>query len=120
MSSRSAGGAIHPSANRPIPQEIDQVGGVTLVVLHSAVAPVVAERMGKVNLGSALFEYVCCLVPPIARFKDHFGVLAGLGDLGGQGQRVVVDPDRVVGLTSGVRRTITLRRRCKSMPTYCC
>jgi hypothetical protein len=46
-------------------------------------------------------------------------VLTGLDQLGGQGHRVVVDADSVKGLTVPSRRTITLRRRCRSMPTYC-
>ena len=59
-------------------------------------------------------------VPPIGRLHDHFGVLTGLGQLGGQGHRIVVDPHVTRVSPPSSRRTITRRLRCRSMPTYCC
>ena len=80
-------------------QQVDQVRGIALIVLHPPVAPVVAQRMGQVHIGPALFEHVSGPVPPIGRFEYHLGVLTGLGQLGRQGDRVVVDADRVERLT---------------------
>lgn len=74
-------------------QEVDQVGGVTLVVLHPPVAPVVAERMGQVDPGAALGEEVGSPVPPKCRFQNHVGFFAGGGHRLGHGDRVVVDVD---------------------------
>ena len=100
-------------------EQVDQVRGVALVVLHPPMPPVVAERMGQMHRGPALLDHVSRPVPPIGRFQYHLGVLTGLGQLGCQGDGVVVDTDRVERLPASLRRTITLRRRCRSMPTYC-
>ena len=83
-------------------QQVDQVGGVALVVLHPPVAPVVAERMGQVHGAPALLDHVGRPVPAVGGFEDHLGVLAGLGQLGRQGNRIVVDPDRVERLSCPV------------------
>jgi hypothetical protein len=71
-------------------QEIGQVLGVTGVILHSAVAPVVAERMSQVNLAAELFEQVGRPVPPITRFNNYLGVLAGAGHRPFEGEQVTV------------------------------
>ncbi len=76
-------------------EQVDQVRGIALVVFHPPMAPVVAERMGQMHRGPALFDHVGRPVPPIGRFQYHLGVLAGLGQLGRQGDGVVVDADRV-------------------------
>ena len=52
----------------------------------------------RCTVAPALLDHVGGPVPAIGRLQDHLGVLAGLGQLGGQGHRVVVDPDRVEGL----------------------
>ena len=71
----------------PHAEQIDQVRRVALVVLHPPVAPVVAERVGQVHVAPALFDHVGRPVPPVGGFEDHLGVLAGLGQFGGQGHR---------------------------------
>ena len=43
----------------------------------------------------ALLDHVSRPVPAIGRFQYHLGMLTGLGQLGRQGDRVVVDADRV-------------------------
>ena len=45
-------------------QQVDEVGGVTLVVLHPPVAPVVAQRMGQVDPGAALGQEIGGPVSP--------------------------------------------------------
>ncbi len=79
-------------------QQVDQVGGIALIVFHPPMPPVVAQRMGQVHRGPALLDHISRPVPAIGGFEDHFGVLPGLGQLGRQGHRVVVDADRVEGL----------------------
>ena len=79
-------------------EQIDQVGGVVLVVLHPPVAPVVPQRVGQVDRGAALLEDVSRPVPAIGGLEDHLRVLSGLGQLDGQGLGVVVDADRLEGL----------------------
>jgi hypothetical protein len=49
-SSRTSGGAIHASANRAQAQQISQIPGVTLVVLHPPRVSVVALRVGQMHL----------------------------------------------------------------------
>jgi hypothetical protein len=61
--------------------------------------PVVAQWMGQVHIGPALLDHVSGPVPPIGGFEYHLGVLSGLGQLGRQGDGVVVDPDRVERLS---------------------
>ncbi len=82
-------------------------------------APVVAQRVSQVHLRSALGEHVGRPVPAVGGFQHHLGVLAALGQLGGQvsgslSMRTVssVSP-------SALRRTMTERLRCRSTPTYC-
>ena len=105
----------------PHAQQIDQIGGILLVIFHPAVAPIVSQRVGEADAATALVDHVGRPVPPIRCFQDHFGVLTGLGQLGGQGHPIVVDTHSVEGVSpDSVRRTITLRRRCRSIPTYCC
>ena len=58
----------------------------------------VAERVGQVDGAPALLDHVGCPVPPVGRLQDHLGVLAGLGQLGGERHRVVVDANRIEGL----------------------
>src|SRR6202451_4447036 len=53
--------------------------------------PVVAERMSQMHDASAVCNDVSGPVPAVRRLYDHVGVLAGLRQLGGQGERVIVD-----------------------------
>jgi len=61
------------------PQEVDQVGGITLVVLDPPLTPVVPERVGQVHGCPALLENVDRPVPAIGGFEHHLGMLTGLG-----------------------------------------
>ena len=83
-------------------QQVDQVRRIALVVFHPPFAPVVAQRMGQVDVCPAFFEHVSGPVPPVGGFEDHLGALTGLGQLGRQGDGVVVDADRVEGLACPV------------------
>ena len=65
----------------PEGQHGGQVLGVAHVVLHPAVPPVVAERMGEVHVGAELLEQIGGPVPAIGGFEDHLG----LGPGGGHG-----------------------------------
>jgi hypothetical protein len=51
--------------------------------------------------------------------EHHLWVFAGLGDLGRQHHRVVVDAGLAEAFTGLAIRTITERRRCRSIPTIC-
>ena len=80
-------------------EQVDQVRGIAFIVLHPPMPPVVAQRMGQVHRGPALLDHISRPVPAIGRFEDHFWMLAGLGQLGRQGDGVVVDADRLERLT---------------------
>ena len=99
LSQLAQGRRGHPALGQP-PQaeQVDQVGGVALVVLHPAIAPVVAERVGQMDPASAGLDDIGGPVPTVGGLDDHLGVLAGLGQLGGQGLWVIVDPNGVEGL----------------------
>ena len=66
-SSRTAGGAIQASARRPSRKQVGEVLGVAGVVLHPPVAPVVAERVGEVDIAAELLEQVGRPVPAVGR-----------------------------------------------------
>ena len=51
--------------------------------------------MGQVHVAPALLDHIGGPVPPVGCFQYHLGVLAGLGQLGRQGDGVVVDADRL-------------------------
>jgi hypothetical protein len=57
--------------------------------------------------------------PPVGRLHDHLGVRAGLLDRTAQPHRIVVDAHRTSASPSPSWRTMSDRRRCKSIPTYC-
>jgi hypothetical protein len=71
-------------------QQVDEVFGVTLVVLHPAIAKALdAERMSQVDLGAALVEDVDRPVPAVGGLEDHLGPRTRLGQFSGQGDGVV-------------------------------
>ena len=83
-------------------EQIGEVLGVPGVVLHTAVAPAVAERVGEVDLAAQLLEQVGRPVPAVARLKDDLGVLAGGHDCLFERQKVVVvDLGHLEGLALG-------------------
>ncbi len=72
-------------------QQVGQVPGVTLVVFHPTVSPVVAVRIGQMDLVAHFFEEVCSPVPAVGRLDDdvaaHWGGTHRLGEMA----RFVVD-----------------------------
>ena len=75
-----------------------EVVGVADVVLHPAVVPVEPERVGEVDVGAELVQDVGSPVPAAGGLEDDLGVLAGRCDHLGEGDRVVVDADRLEAL----------------------
>ena len=76
-------------------QKVGQVPGVALVVLHPPMAPVVAVRVGEMDLVAHLFEEIGGPVPAIGGLDDDVAAHRGGADLLGEMARFVVDPDRV-------------------------
>ncbi len=76
-------------------QEVGQVTSITFVVLHPALAQVVAVPIGQVDLVAHLFQEIGGPVPAIGRLDDdvaaHRGGTHRLGEVAG----FVVDADRV-------------------------
>ena len=75
--------------------------------------------MRQMHDSAGLLEHINGPVPAIGRLEYDFRRLTGLRDLQRQRQRIVVDTHRFEMLTGLVIRTITDRRRCKSIPTIC-
>ena len=63
----------------PESQHGGQVLGVAHVVLDASVPPVVAERMGQVDVGAEVLEDIGRPVPAIGGFEDHLGLGPGSG-----------------------------------------
>ena len=82
-------------------QQVGEVPGVALVVLHPPVSPVVAVRIGQMDLVAHLFQEIGGPVPAIGRLDDDVAAHRGCAHLLGEADRVVVDPDRV-DLLSGL------------------
>ena len=101
----------------PEAQQVDEVLGITLVVLHSAVAPVVAEWVGEVEVRAELFEEVREPVPPVARLEDDLWVLTGFRELSANASRSLSRWTVSRTVPAASLWTITERRRWKSMPT---
>jgi hypothetical protein len=76
-------------------QQIDEVLRVALVVLHPPVAPVVAERVGEVQVGAHLLQEIGEPIPSITSFENDLGMLAGLRELLREGLPAVVQMDRL-------------------------
>ncbi len=67
-------GRCHPGLGQaPEAQQVDQVGGVPLIVLDPAVPPVVAEGMGQVHSGAFSGQHVGCPVPPVVASSTTSG-----------------------------------------------
>jgi hypothetical protein len=87
----------------PHAQQIAQVAGVQLIVLHPPVGPALhTQRMGQVHVRAARGEHIGGPVPPVRCLEHHFGVGAGLLDRARQRDGVVVDADLFEDLTVGV------------------
>jgi len=79
----------------PHPQQVRQVSGVLLVVLHTAVSECLdPQRVGQVHLRPGGLEHIGGPVPPIRRFQDHPRVRPSHGDRLAQLRRAVGDPGR--------------------------
>jgi len=62
----------------PEAQQVGQVGGVALAVLHPPVAPVVAERVGQVHPGPVGLEQVGGSVPAVGGLESSRASVAHL------------------------------------------
>ena len=76
-------------------QQVGEIPGVALVVLHSPVPPVVPQGMGQVQPAAALLQHVRGPVPAVASLQDDLRVRAGLGQLQAQRHRIVLDTDHL-------------------------
>jgi hypothetical protein len=79
----------------PEAQEVGQVSGVALVVLHSAMPPVVAMRVGQVDAITHLLEEVGRPVPAISGLEDHVAADRCCAHLLGKAHGIVFHPDAV-------------------------
>ena len=82
-------------------QQVGEIPRVAVVVLHPAMSPVVAVRVGEVDGIAHLVQEVDRPVPAIGRLDDDVAADWGGTDLFGKAARFVVDPDRV-DLLSGL------------------
>jgi hypothetical protein len=58
-----------------------------------------------VDVRTAVFQDIGYSPPPIGGNQDQLRVLTGLGQLSRECHRVILDPDRLEGLTAWLRRT---------------
>ena len=72
-------------------EQIDEIIGVPLVVLHSSLAPVQPRRRCEVDVGAEGLQQIDRPIPAIGRLDDHFRFLAGLCDDRGEIRRAVGD-----------------------------
>jgi hypothetical protein len=123
MSSRSSptsAGAIQDSGEIPPPQPMRQLGGVALVVLDPPGVPVQAQRVHQMHPGAVDRQQIRRPIPPAGGFQRHLGVRARLGQLQAKATGSLTIRTTSSTSPSPVIRTITNRRRCRSIPTYCC
>jgi hypothetical protein len=82
------------------PQQVGQVGGVSLIVLDPAVSKRLhPQGVGQVNLGPGLSEDVSGPVPAESCLQYQLLARTGLGDLALEPDRVVVEADHLPQLT---------------------
>ncbi len=112
----------HPSLGKIIAaQPVGQLGGILDIVFHSTAVPVQPQRMHQMHPGSLRLEQIGRPIPSVTRFQRHLGVGARLSHCHRQSHRIVVDlGDTPRTSPASFIRTITDRRRCRSIPTYCC
>jgi hypothetical protein len=111
-SSRVLGGAIQASARRPRRKRSARSRASRSSFFTrrwpQPMAPVVAVRIGQMDLVTHLFEQIRAPVPAVGRLDDdvaaHRGHAHSLGEL----TRLVVDPDRV-DLLSGLVHSVNDR-----------
>jgi len=109
-----------PRGRRPIQtQQVRELGGIELVGLRpAALHRGDPTRVREMDLEPSRGQRIRRPVPAIGRLDRCWRTGTRLGDLGNQGRHRVLDPDTLQDLTSPSIRTITLRRRCRSIPTY--
>jgi hypothetical protein len=79
----------------PHPQQVRQVSGILLVILHPAVSERLdSQRVRQVHFGARVLEHIGGPVPPIRRFQDNTRVRPGRSDRFAQLRRAVDDPGR--------------------------
>ena len=93
------------------PQPVGQLGGVLHIVFDPSGVPMQTERMHQMHPGTFRLQKIGGPIPAIRALQRHLRIRSGLGHRHGQSHRVIVDL---------LIRTITDRRRCRSIPTYCC
>src|SRR5207253_432733 len=100
-------------------QHVGQVDGVTFVVLHPSLSPVQALGVGEVHAGAVRLQEVDDPVPAVGCLDHHLGVGPAAATAVAMARGSL--PTRWVEslLPSASSRTITDRRRWKSIPTYC-
>ena len=89
-SSLTFGGAIQASARRPSRSRSARSSASRVSFFTRRLPQLLPSGMGQVDLAAELFEQVGRPVPPVARFKDNLGVLAGGGHRPFEGEQVVV------------------------------
>ena len=101
-------------------QPVGDLGRIALVVLHPASAPVQPRRVHQMHLGAGRLQQVGRPLPGVGRLQCDFGTRTGL--------RQSPNPSATGSLSiltvwsfspASSIRTITDRRRCRSIPTYC-
>ena len=75
--------------------------------------------MDEVHVGSLGLQQIGRPVPAIVSLECHLGILACVGHRERQLERVVDHAHGLEHLAMSVILTITERRRCRSIPTYC-
>jgi hypothetical protein len=111
-------GRSQPCLRQPSqPQQVGQVGGVPLVVLHPAGGErLQAKRVGPVGLGTGLGQRIGGPVLPERGLQRHPCPRTGLGDLPLEPGRLIGEPDIFPsGCPSCAIRTGTERCRCRSV-----
>jgi hypothetical protein len=84
------------------PEEVDEVIGVPLVVLHPPVPPAVAQRVRQMHPGTHLLEDIRRPVPAERRLQHDLRLRTGRRHRLRQGHRAVLDPNLGQDLTSRV------------------
>ena len=102
------------------PQQISQIGGVADVVLHPPVPKSLdSQWVCQMHRAPAACSASTAQYQPYVASSTTSGCRAGLLDLQPQRHRVVDDAHRRSCSPDSDCRTITDRRRCRSIPTNC-
>ena len=78
----------------PEAQQVGEIPGIALVVLHPPVPPIVALRVGQMDRIAHLFEQIDGPIPAIGRFDDDVAANRGCAHLLGEGHGLIFHPSR--------------------------